>query len=230
MATEIMQLTLVAIVMGIVSIFLIRIVIPGLYRQDRRIAQFIYLDFFWIAVFFIVFLYEKSTIASLGFAIGKDPMLTLEYTIISVIATLFLFIISAKREKRNGILRIKNGFLIIGNEKVDLRIVSLPGFVQIFLMQIMWVGLPEEIFFRGYLVTRIAQSFSDMAGVLVAAIFYFVAFLDKPIFGNINLILALLWGYSLVATGSIVPAVVGHIFINTMSFYFARNIVISSRV
>jgi membrane protease YdiL (CAAX protease family) len=185
---------------------------------------------FWVAPFFAVYLYEQRTVSSLGLVLGESVVKTAQYAVICLLVALFLFILSAQREKKKGNLRLSKGMLVIGNEGVDLRMVSLPGFVQVFLMQVMWVALPLEIFFRGYLVSRIAETFDDAAGVLIASLLYFVAYMDRPIFGNINLVLAGLYSYAFVVTGSILPGLVAHMFINTFSFYFARNIAASQRV
>lgn len=230
MAVEILQTTVIAIVLGFLAVVLLRFLIPGMYQQDRRVAQFFYLDMFWVAPFFVVYLYEQKTIASMGLVLGESLTRTLEYAAICALITLFLFIIAAQREKREGKLRISKGMLIIGNEGVDLRMVSLPGFIQVFLLQVMWVALPLEIFFRGFLISRISESFNDYAGIILAALLYYVAYMEKPIFGTINIVLALLYGYAYVATGSILPGIVAHMFINTFSFYFARNIAVSQRV
>ena len=210
---EILQTTIVALGLGIVSIVLLRYIIPHLYQQDRRLAQFLYLDLFWVALFFAVYLYERRTISSLAVGLGDNLALTVEYTIICTLVTILLFIFSARRERAKGLIRIdrEKGALIVGNEGIDLRFISLPGYVQIFLMQIIWVALPLELFYRGYIVTRVAESFNDMAGVLISSILFFVAYMDKPIFGNINLILALLWSFSLIQTGSFLPGLVAHI-------------------
>lgn len=230
MAVEILQTTVIAIILGFLAVVLLRFIIPGMYQQDRRVAQFFYLDMFWVAPFFVVYLYEQRTISSLGLVLGESLTKTLEYTVICVLVTLLLFIIAAQREKREGKLRISKGMLIIGNEGVDLRMVSLPGFVQTFLLQIMWVALPMEIFFRGYLISRINETFGDYSGIIIGALLYYVAYMERPIFGTINIVLALMYGYSFVATGSILPGIVAHMFINTFSFYFARNIAVSQRV
>jgi len=226
---EILTISIVALALGIFSIILLRYIIPHLYQQDRRLAQFIYLDLFWVGLFFVVYLYERRTISSLGVGLGDNVSLTFEYAVICIVITIFLFILAAKRERAKGIIRIdrERGALIIGNEGVDLKFISLPGYVQIFLMQIIWVALPLELFYRGYLITRIAESFTDMAGVLLSGIIYFIAYMDKPIFGNINIILALLWGFAFIQTGSILPGLLAHIFINTFSYYFARNIALT---
>jgi len=230
MAVEILQTSVIAIIVGFVALVMLRNIIPGLYQQDRRIAQFLYLDLFWVAPFFIVILYEQASISTMGLTLGDDINKTLMYTVLCVLVTLFLFIFSARREKQKGNIRISKGQLVVGNEAVDLSIVSAQGFVLIFLMQLLWTALPLEIFFRGYLITRIADSFSDFAGVLLSALIYFVAYMDKPIFGTINIVLGLLWGYSVIVTGSIVPGLVAHIFINTTSYYFSRNIAVSARL
>ena len=230
MAVEILQTTVIAIVLGFLAVVLLRFLIPGMYQQDRRVAQFFYLDMFWVAPFFVVYLYEQKTIASMGLVVGTSLARTLEFAVICALITLFLFIIAAQREKREGKLRISKGMLIIGNEGVDLRMVSLPGFIQVFLLQVMWVALPLEIFFRGFLISRISASFNDYAGIILAALLYYVAYMEKPIFGTINIVLALLYGYAYVATGSILPGIIAHMFINTFSFYFARNIAVSQRV
>jgi len=228
---EILQTSMIAIALGFVSILLLRQIIPHLYQQDRRIAQFLYLDLFWVALFFVVYLYENKTISSIGLVLGEDILVTLEYAVVCLLVSLLLFIFSARREKAKGNLWIdsKKGALVIGGEGVDLNFISLPGYVQVFLMQIIWVALPLELFFRGYLVSRIAETFNDLAGVLIASIIYFVAYMDKPIFGNINIAYALIWGFSYVQTGSILPGLVAHMFINTFSYYFARNIALSQR-
>ena len=230
MAVEIVQTTVVAIIIGFASILLLRNIIPELYRQDRRIAQFIYLDLFWVAPFFAVILYERASVSSMALVLGDSIRTTLMYTVLCVLVTLFHFVMSARREKQKGALRIHKGNLIIGNETIDMSIVSANGFILVFLMQLLWTALPLEIFYRGYLITRIAESFGDFAGVLLSSLLYFVAFMDKPIFGNINIILGFLWGYSLIITGSFIPGLVAHIFINTMSYYLSRNIAVSYRL
>ncbi|MBN1786583.1 MAG: CPBP family intramembrane metalloprotease [Candidatus Methanofastidiosa archaeon] len=229
MAVEILESTIVALALAFVAIVLLRIVIPHLYEQDRRLAQFLYLDLFWVALFFAVYIYEKRTISSIGVVLGDNLLLTLEYSVICVLVTLLLFVISARRARAKGFLRIdrEKGLLVLGNEGIDLGFISLPGYIQIFLMQIIWVALPIELFFRGYLISRIAESFTDFAGVLISALVYFVTYMDKPIYGNINALLALLWGYSYIQTGSILPGIIAHISINTFSYLLARNIALS---
>jgi len=226
---EILMTSVVALALGIFSIIMLRYIIPYFYQQDRRLAQFIYLDLFWVALFFVVILYEGRSASSLGLTLGKDIVLTIEYILVCLLVAVLLFVVSAKRERSKGRLYIdkKKRALVIGNEGVDLNFASRQGFVQAFLMQVIWVALPLELFFRGYLVSRIAEGLNEMTGVIIAGIIYFIAYMDRPIFGNINLVFGLLWGFAYVQTGSILPGLVAHMFINTFSYYFARNIALS---
>jgi len=76
-------------------------------------------------------------------------------------------------------------------------------------------GTAEEVFFRGYMQTRLALRLPRVAAVSITALFFGVFHLD-PLHGLLALILGLYLGWITELTGSALPAVVCHVINNAL--------------
>jgi uncharacterized protein len=82
-------------------------------------------------------------------------------------------------------------------------------------------GLAEELFFRGFLQTRLAQRFSPTAAIAVAALCFGIMHLDR-VHAPVAALLGLYLGWITERAGSIVPAIVAHVVNNAMAVLGAR--------
>ncbi|MFP2898828.1 CPBP family intramembrane glutamic endopeptidase [Corallococcus sp. 4LFB] len=82
-------------------------------------------------------------------------------------------------------------------------------------------GLAEELFFRGYVQTRLVERWGPKAGVVGAATLFGLLHLD-PIHGPITLVVALFLGWLAVHTGSVRLPIFVHILNNGTSFLLSR--------
>jgi membrane protease YdiL (CAAX protease family) len=76
-------------------------------------------------------------------------------------------------------------------------------------------GTAEEVFFRGYMQTRLVQRLPRGAAVFVTSLCFGVFHLD-PLHGLLALILGLYLGWITELTGSVLPAVVCHVVNNAL--------------
>ncbi|WP_338262130.1 CPBP family intramembrane glutamic endopeptidase [Corallococcus caeni] len=82
-------------------------------------------------------------------------------------------------------------------------------------------GTAEELFFRGYVQTRLVDRWGPKAGVVGAATLFGLLHLD-PIHGPITLVVALFLGWLAVHTGSVRLPIFVHILNNGASFLLGR--------
>lgn len=82
-------------------------------------------------------------------------------------------------------------------------------------------GLAEELFFRGFLQTRLAQRFSPIAAIVVASVCFGIMHADK-VHTPVAALLGLYLGWITERAGSIVPAIVAHVVNNAMAVLGAR--------
>ncbi|NOK33645.1 CPBP family intramembrane metalloprotease [Corallococcus exercitus] len=82
-------------------------------------------------------------------------------------------------------------------------------------------GTAEELFFRGYVQTRLVERWGPKAGVVGAATLFGLLHLD-PIHGPITLVVALFLGWLAVHTGSVRLPIFVHILNNGTSFLLGR--------
>jgi uncharacterized protein len=82
-------------------------------------------------------------------------------------------------------------------------------------------GLAEELFFRGFLQTRLAQRFSPAVAIALAACCFGIMHLD-PVHSPVAALLGLYLGWITERAGSIVPAIVAHVVNNSMAVLGAR--------
>ncbi len=103
-----------------------------------------------------------------------------------------------------------------------------------FVGQLYIVGLPEEVYYRGYLQTRLGHLLGERAGLLASSTIFGIAHVvsrveehgmgylgPATVIGLGAFLGALVFGYTLIRTRSLYPSIVGHIATNL----FASGIV-----
>ena len=82
-------------------------------------------------------------------------------------------------------------------------------------------GLAEELFFRGFLQTRLSQRFPPAIAIAVASVCFGIMHMD-PVHSPVAALLGLYLGWITERAGSIVPAIVAHVANNAMAVLGAR--------
>lgn len=91
----------------------------------------------------------------------------------------------------------------------------------VLLVLALGAGLAEEVFFRGFLQTRLSQRFSPAVAIAIASVCFGIMHLD-PVHSPVAALLGLYLGWITERSGSIVPAIVAHVVNNAMAVLGAR--------
>jgi membrane protease YdiL (CAAX protease family) len=113
--------------------------------------------FFLIAPFFIVYLVEKQKVDSLGFVFDRKKIIT--YIAITVFGFFLQMLFHGVEVYfRRGI-------------KHEIFLLEFPlSLWQAFVGQLWLVAVPEEVFYRGYLMTRLNQWLGKRAGLILSSL------------------------------------------------------------
>ena len=108
---------------------------------------------------------------------------------------------------------------------------------QLFI-QLGGIGLPEEVFFRGYLFTRFKNYFGLIKGLVLSSLFFGVGHLisriseygveylmSASIVGFQTLIAGIILGYLLVKAKSIIVPASSHILLNIFGVVMSSNFI-----
>jgi membrane protease YdiL (CAAX protease family) len=93
--------------------------------------------------------------------------------------------------------------------------------VLVLVVLALGAGLAEELFFRGFLQTRLAQRLPAAAAIVVAATCFGLMHFD-PVHSPVAALLGLYLGWITERSGSILPAIVAHVVNNAMAVLGAR--------
>jgi len=176
---------------------------------------------FLIAPILVVLLIEKRSLTSIGCVFEKDRVgQYFRYAIFGFFSQVVVlaFVVASVR--------------YVFREPYEL---SMPPNLLIeFIEQLYIVGLPEEIYYRGYLQTRLGDWLGETAGFLMSCIIFGIAHIisrvqyyglsymgPATVIGLGAFLGALVFGYTLVRTKSLYPSIVAHITTNM----FASGIV-----
>jgi membrane protease YdiL (CAAX protease family) len=153
--------------------------------------------FSWVIPLLIVYKVEKKDRASLGLTIGREKYLS--YALYTIIA------------------------LILPAVFVGLDRDLLVEFID----QIVWIGLPEEAFSRGYLMTRLCNWLGNRKGLLLNGLLFglghitslvsqhgFKYPLDDAFVGFSTFLGGLMFGYMYLKAKNIVPPALVHVAAN----------------
>jgi membrane protease YdiL (CAAX protease family) len=165
----------------------------------------------------IVLLVERRTVATLGFRF--DPQELVVYVFYAVVGFVLLMLelileVYLRRE--------------LGNEIVDLS--GPASYGKEFIGQILFVGGPEEVFYRGYLMNRLADLLGNMYGLCLSSLLFALEhFLSRYFRHGSTLTSALrvgasaviggcVFGWQFQRTKSILPSLVTHVAQNLFGY------------
>jgi membrane protease YdiL (CAAX protease family) len=108
--------------------------------------------------------------------------------------------------------------------ELNQEILALPDNIRLPLAFVVAVGagIPEELFFRGYLMRRLAVSQGKTIALLTSALVFGLFHLD-PLHAPIASVMGLLLGFVVLRTGSLYPAIVAHIANNGVAVLLAEE-------
>jgi membrane protease YdiL (CAAX protease family) len=163
------------------------------------------LIFFWLIPFTITIKIEGKTLKDLGIIYKKERILSyILYTALGFVIISFLLVLE-------HFIRIQLG------EAPETVFIYNTNFLGALLLQIVGIGFPEELFFRGYLFSRLNLWLGYEKGVLISSLFFgFGHFASRLFqFGSGYLLSALAVGFQTFLAG----IVLGVLFSRTESVY-----------
>lgn len=189
------------------------------FRIKPQLIFYAAASFMWFLPFFIAYIIEKRNAESLGFVLKREKYLS--YSLYTILGFLLITAILGIE------LYIRIHFV---GEAAD-RILSYRSniFLALFI-QIAAVGLPEELYFRGYLMKRFCDWLGNTQGLLLIAFIFGIGHtihristlgsgyaLSALIIGIDAIIGGLIFGYQYLKTKSLVPSAITHICLNVFS-------------
>jgi membrane protease YdiL (CAAX protease family) len=188
------------------------------------IAIFILSRFFYSGLFLfllgtivIVLLVERRSITTLGFRIERDKIASYLFYIIVGFLLQMLVLIADVYLRRE-----------VCNEVVDLS--GHASYSREFIDQILFVAGPEEVFYRGYMMTRIGDWLGQVLGLFSSSFFFGLEHFLSRFFkygftfsaalwvGISTTIGGLIFGWQFQKTKSIFPSLITHIAQNLFGY------------
>lgn len=172
--------------------------------------------FFWIIPLIITVNVEKKKLENLGitYRINKTPMYLLSAILCFILLTGFLVL--------EHCVRIR----FVGETPEDVFRLN-QGLLEALLLQIVGVGLPEEIFFRGYLFSRLNTWLGKGKGLVISSLIFgfghfasrlfqygFVYLFSAVAIGIQTFLAGIVLGYLYYKTESLFPPAMSHILLN----------------
>jgi membrane protease YdiL (CAAX protease family) len=123
----------------------------------------------------------------------------------------------------NLALAIAGGVPSKSLEAIDRAIRGASGgeFVLLVLAVAVCAPLGEELFFRGYLQSRLVARFGAAGGVLLSALWFALAHFD-PMHSSATFAMGLALGYAVLRSGSLWVSVLAHLINNSIAVLTAR--------
>ncbi|MBN1452900.1 MAG: CPBP family intramembrane metalloprotease [Anaerolineales bacterium] len=166
--------------------------------------------FFLLAPFLLVYLVERRKVASLGFVFEKKKVKTyISITVFGFFLQMLFYNVEIYLKKA------------IGHEIIQLEL--SPNLWHEFIAQLWLVAIPEEVFYRGYLMTRLGQWLGDRAGLIISSLcfglthtisrlkYYGLDIGSAILIGLGALIGGLIFAWQFQKTKSIYPSMITHI-------------------
>jgi membrane protease YdiL (CAAX protease family) len=165
---------------------------------------------FLLGPILIVLLLERRGVATLGFRFNRDELLGyLVYTIIGFLLLMAVMILD---------IFLRREF---GNEAIDFS--GPADYGREFVDQILFVAGPEEVFYRGYLMTRLGDLIGQSSGLFSSSfLFGLEHFLSRyfkygfPLTESLRIgfnaaLGGVIFGWQFQKTKSIFPSLISHI-------------------
>ena len=207
---------IIALYMGLGSI----VVPPFLLHVRYRLYLFMVLQIFsWIIPFFMALKIEKNKIDSLGIVFQRERLSS--YFIYSIIGFIIMTLLLGFEI---------TGRIYLAGESSEKIFSYRSNLLVALLIQLGGVGLPEELFFRGYLMTRFCRWLGNSRGLWLNCLvfglvhvtsrvsqFGFGYSLSALLIGIQAFFAGLIFGIQYLKTKSIFPPVMTHIALNMFS-------------
>jgi membrane protease YdiL (CAAX protease family) len=207
----------IAFIIGIVNL------LAGVFMKNLPYVFLFPMIFLWFLPLFVVTQIEEKSILSLGFRFEEGK--TLSYFLHIFLGFIFLTIL----------LGLEYFYRLKTNQN-NQYFQDADILIQI-IIQLGGVGLPEEVFFRGYLLQRFRDCLGKTRGLFLSSLFFGAGhFLTRiPGFSVDNIIVAsftgihtfisgLILGYLLMKTKTILVPASSHILLNILGIRILMNI------
>jgi membrane protease YdiL (CAAX protease family) len=182
--------------------------------------------FFWVIPFIITIYVEKQNLENLGikYSFSKTPI----YLIGIVLSFLLL----------TGVLVFENYLRIrfLGEPDEEVIILNQRLFSAL-LIQIVGIGFPEEIFFRGYLLSRFCNWVGKKKGLISSSFLFGFGHFASRLFqygfeykfsalviGLHTILAGMVLGYLFYKTDSVFPPAISHILLNLFGPSISSNL------
>jgi membrane protease YdiL (CAAX protease family) len=196
--------------------------------QEKLLPFLLPLVFFWLIPFVVTTKIEKQKLKKLGITYKENK--TTMYIKNSILGFLAL-----------------TSFLLLEHYIRIQFIGELPNAIHIqnqnplnaLLLQIIGIGLPEEIFFRGYLFTNLSIWLGKRKGLIISSLLFGVGHFTSRVFqhgsmyifsaftiGIQTLLAGLVLGYLFNKTESIFPPAASHILLNLFGPVISARVII----
>jgi membrane protease YdiL (CAAX protease family) len=183
------------------------------------LSRYIYsaLFLFLLAPFVIVILIERKGISTLGIRFEREKVRSyLFYAIVGFLALMLVLIVDIYLWRR------------VSGEAVDLS--GPTSYGREFVDQILFVAGPEEVFYRGYAMTRIGDWLGSVWGLFSSSFLFGLEHFLTRFFmygctfpaslwvGVSSMIGGLIFGWQFQKTNSIFPSLISHIAQNLFGY------------
>jgi membrane protease YdiL (CAAX protease family) len=195
---------------------------------QKRLPPFVLpLFFFWLIPFMITINVEKKKLEDLGIVFRSENKSTyFLYTILGfALLTCFLVL--------EHYVRIKLG------EAPEAIFVYNEDLLGALVLQIVGIGLPEEIFFRSYLFSRLDVWLGMEKGLIISSILFGFGHFASRLYlygygylysavaiGLQTFIAGIVLGYLLFKTESVIPSALCHILLNVFGPFISAQLLI----
>jgi membrane protease YdiL (CAAX protease family) len=189
------------------------------------ISRIVYsgLFLFLLGTIIIVLLVERRNLTTLGFRFERDKIASyLLYTIAGFLLLMLVLIVDVTLRRE------------VANQVVDLS--GHASYGREFVGQILFVAGPEEVFYRGYMMTRIGDWLGQVLGLFSSSFLFGLEHFLSRFFrygftfpaalwtGITSTISGLIFGWQFQKTKSIFPSLIAHITQNLFGYVIAALI------
>jgi len=172
--------------------------------------------FFWVVPFMVTVRVERKKLGSLGitYGINRTPMYFLSAVLGFILLTGFL--VSEHYVRIHFLGEVHESVFMLDQ-----------GLLEALLLQIVGIGLPEEIFFRGYLLSRLNMWLGKGRGLIISSFLFGFGHFASRLFqygfryifsaiatGLQTLLAGIVLGYLFYRTESVFPPAASHILLN----------------
>lgn len=177
----------------------------------------------WVSVLIVVCMVEKRSLLTLGLSVQNWE----KTWVATVLASVFALLVNyglAKFWKKLGHLRIEGDSLNFAGNTMPYSIIT-PSIIYKYLhTQFLYVALPEEIMYRGFLLSRLMLSWNPAIAIFVSTGFFIFAHIDRPLMALQVFIFGVIFGIAFYYSGNIYPCFVAHAVLNLVGALILKHV------